>query len=168
METPKAEVAASPQPRRGPLPITPIVEPEKEAHAQYAGSQSCKACHAELFAQWAVSNHGMAERPLRDDLDKTAFDPAKTVAHGTQSSEAKLADGKPVMVTLGSENKVEPQPIERAIGHDPLRQYLVKAFGGRSRERWNSRLIRTRRIGSTSTEMKTASPASGATGRDAA
>src|SRR5687768_4395831 len=47
VETPKTEVAAS-QPSRGPLPITPIVEPEKEAHAQYAGSQSCKACHAEL------------------------------------------------------------------------------------------------------------------------
>jgi tetratricopeptide (TPR) repeat protein len=130
VETPKTEVAAS-QPPRGPLPITPIVEPEKEAHAQYAGSQSCKGCHAEQFEQWAKSNHGLAERPLRDDLDEVAFDPGKTIAHGTQTSEAKLAEGKPVMVTLGSENKVGPQPIERAIGNDPLRQYLVKAFGGR-------------------------------------
>jgi tetratricopeptide (TPR) repeat protein len=123
--------AAAPKPARTPLPIKPVIEPEKEAHAQYAGSHTCKACHAELFAQWEKSNHGMAERPLRDDLDKVAFDPAKSVKHGTQTSEAKMANGKPEMVTLGANNKVEPHPIERAIGHDPLRQYLVPGERGR-------------------------------------
>ena len=128
VETP---VAAEAKPARTPLPIVPIVEPEAEAHAQYAGSQSCRPCHAELFAQWEKSNHGMAERPLRNDLDKPAFDPPKTAKHGTQTSEARMVDGKPELVTLGYDNKVEPYKIERAIGHDPLRQYLVKAFGGR-------------------------------------
>ncbi|MFZ4763368.1 MAG: tetratricopeptide repeat protein [Roseimicrobium sp.] len=116
---------------RAPLPITPIVEPEVQAHAQYAGSQSCRACHAELFDQWAKSNHGLAERPWRDDLDKAAFQPTQSFTHGTQTSEARITDGKPQLLTLGFDNKREPYPIERAIGHDPLRQYLVQAFRGR-------------------------------------
>ena len=132
VETAKAVVRGRRRNRvAAPLPITPIVEPEKEAHAQYAGSQSCKACHAELFAQWEMSNHGMAERPLRDDLDKTAFDPAKTVAHGTQTLRGEDRGGKTCHRDAGIGEQGRASTIERAIGHDPLRQYLVKAFGGR-------------------------------------
>src|SRR5437868_5835846 len=43
---PKVEVsvAPSPPPARSPLPLGPIIQPEVETYAQYAGSESCKAC----------------------------------------------------------------------------------------------------------------------------
>ena len=114
------------------LPIGgPVVEPEAQAFAGYAGSESCRVCHAAMHEEWAKSNHGLAERPMRQDLDKAAFEPAKTFQHGTQTSEARVKDEKHELVTLGFDNKHEPYQVERAIGNDPLRQYLVKAFGGR-------------------------------------
>ena len=52
-----------------------VMEDQAQTYAQYAGSASCKDCHADAYAKWAVSNHGMAERPLRPDLDLAAFQP---------------------------------------------------------------------------------------------
>src|SRR2546423_1773130 len=42
--------------------LPPLLEPQEKVFAKYAGSESCRACHAEVFAAWKVSNHGMAER----------------------------------------------------------------------------------------------------------
>jgi tetratricopeptide (TPR) repeat protein len=107
------------------------VEPEAQAFAQYAGSQSCRECHQALFEQWSKSNHGLAERPLRDDMDKVSFEPARSMQHGSQTTEVRVKEGKHEVVSLGFENKQQPYEVERVIGNDPLRQYLVKAFGGR-------------------------------------
>ncbi len=114
------------------VPAKPFVmEDEKTVFAGYAGSASCQGCHSLEYAKWKDSNHGLAERALRDDLDRAGFDPAKSFNHGTQTSEARIADGKYEMVALGFENKVVAHPIERVIGHDPLRQFLVAGTGGR-------------------------------------
>lgn len=104
---------------------------EKVTFATYAGSQTCQNCHAEQFAKWATSNHGLAERALRDDMDKVAFDPPQTFTHGTQTTEARLRDGHYEIVALGFNNKVEPYKVERVIGNDPLRQFLVHGVNGR-------------------------------------
>ena len=126
--SPATQAAATP----AAAPVSgPLMEPEAQAFAGYAGSQSCRECHPAAAADWDKSNHGLAERPLREDMDKAAFDPAHTFKHGTQTSEATVRDGKREVVTLGFDNRREPYAIERVIGNDPLRQYLVKAFGGR-------------------------------------
>jgi Flp pilus assembly protein TadD len=114
-----------------PVAMAPIMEPEAQAFAGYAGSKSCRECHTAMYDDWAKSNHGLAERPLREDLDKATFEPAKSFQHGTQTTEARVKDGKHEVVTLGFDNKREPYEVDRVIGNDPLRQYLVKAFGGR-------------------------------------
>jgi tetratricopeptide (TPR) repeat protein len=106
-------------------------EPEKAVFGRYAGSSSCRECHPEAYSAWARSNHGLAERPLKPDWDRPAFDPPQTVAHGTQTSEARLSNGVYQVVTLGRNGRREPYDIARVIGNDPLRQFLVTAPGGR-------------------------------------
>jgi tetratricopeptide (TPR) repeat protein len=72
----------------------------------------------------------LAERPFAA-LDQAAFTPARTLEHGTQKSEMRIHDGRPEVVTEGFGGKAEPYRVDRVIGHDPLRQFLVAAPGGR-------------------------------------
>ncbi len=111
--------------------VTPFVMPEeKAAFAEYAGSESCKTCHAVEFEKWKGSHHGLAERKPSNELDLSAFSPSKSFQHGTQTTRmAKNGEGFQ-LTSLGFENKVESYPVERVIGHDPLRQFLVKGPRG--------------------------------------
>ena len=63
-----------------------VMEDEKAVFSQYAGSESCRACHADQFAKWKGSNHGMAERKPDAALEDAAFSNAKPFQHGTQST----------------------------------------------------------------------------------
>ena len=108
-----------------------VMEPEKEVFATYAGSESCIACHQEEYDKWVDSNHGLAERPPNDKLDLAGFEPPHEFKHGTQTTEALKKDGTYELVSLGFDNKREAYPVERVIGHDPLRQFLVHGERGR-------------------------------------
>lgn len=122
-----AETAAA-EPANEP----PVLAPEDEVHAQYAGSPSCKECHETAYAGWEHSNHGLAEREYRKDMDEKAFSPKQTLVHGNQTSETFLdADGLAKVLTVGLDNKRHVYPVTRIIGNDPLRQFLIPAPGGR-------------------------------------
>ena len=124
-------VATAPAPSAISVPSGPIVEDEASAFAGYAGDAACKACHASEFEKWTKSNHGLAERAFSPEMDGAAFQPAKTIHHGTQQTTAQLDNGKPVVVTAGFNNEVKPWPVDRVIGHDPLRQFLMTGENGR-------------------------------------
>lgn len=110
----------------------PVIPPDDEVHAQYAGSPSCKECHEKAYAAWENSHHGLAERNYRQDLDEKAFMPRKSLEHGGQVSETFLdADGLAKVLTLGFGNQRKTYPVTRIIGHTPLRQFLIPAPGGR-------------------------------------
>lgn len=109
----------------------PIIEPQEQVFAQYAGSESCRACHADQFAKWATSDHFHAERKPSAALDDAAFEPTRTFKHGTQESTASKAAADYVLATLGFDGKRETYPVARIIGHDPLRQVLIERPGGR-------------------------------------
>lgn len=127
-------------PRRNHTPV-PIPAPrevvaftmpdEKTTFAQYAGSESCKACHESEFGKWQSSHHGLAERKPDVALDGPAFEPARSFQHGTQTTEVRKNGDAFELVALGFDNKREPYPVERVIGHDPLRQFLVHGANGR-------------------------------------
>jgi tetratricopeptide (TPR) repeat protein len=102
-----------------------------EIHAAYAGSESCRDCHAEQFKEWTGSHHQLAERAVADDFDKEAFHPHHTIKHATQTSEAKIADQDYQLVTLGKGDEIKPYSLKRAIGVAPLLQYLTEDKGGR-------------------------------------
>ncbi|MDZ4287162.1 MAG: tetratricopeptide repeat protein [Prosthecobacter sp.] len=108
-----------------------VMQAEKAVFAQYAGSESCRQCHATEHAKWTPSHHSLAERAPQDALDLAAFDPPRTFAHGSQTTEVRKKETKYEFVTLGFNNQRASYPVERVIGHDPLRQYLVDGGNGR-------------------------------------
>lgn len=104
---------------------------EKTAFAQYAGSQTCRECHADQFTKWQGSHHGLAERNPDPKLDDPAFVPTRSFTHGTQTTETRKNGSDYELVSLGFDNKITPYRVERVIGHDPLRQFLVSGGNGR-------------------------------------
>lgn len=108
-----------------------VVEPEAEVFARYAGSVSCRDCHTNAFAAWASSHHGLAEREPTEALDRMAFDPARGFRHGTQETSVRSTPAGYEIVTPGLSGPAEAHRVSRVLGHDPLRQYLVPAPGGR-------------------------------------
>ncbi len=108
-----------------------FLEPEKRVFAAYAGSESCRECHQEEYALWKVSNHGLAERQVRSDMDRTAFDPGRTFRHATQQTRVGVTGANFVVTCLGLSRSNETHRLLRVIGNTPLRQFLVEAPGGR-------------------------------------
>ena len=110
----------------------PPLAPEKQVHAQYAGSASCRECHEDASAKWARSNHGLAERPFSLALDEKAFSPKLTFTQRKEVSETFLdATGHPHINTRGLDKQTHDYPVERIIGNNPLRQFLIAAPGNR-------------------------------------
>ncbi|MDH4454205.1 MAG: tetratricopeptide repeat protein [Verrucomicrobiota bacterium] len=130
-----------PQKKFTPLPVStpvslakaePFVMPdEKATFAQYAGSESCKECHADQFTKWLSSHHGLAERKPDAKLDGPAFVPTRSFQHGSQTTETRKTKSDYELIALGFGDKITPYRVERVIGHDPLRQFLVDGGNGR-------------------------------------
>ncbi len=128
-----------PQKKFTPVPVmislakaTPFVMPdEKAVFAQYAGSQGCRECHADQFTKWLSSHHGLAERKPDAKLDDPAFVPTRSFKHGTQTTETRKTGSDYELIALGFGDKITPYRVERVIGHDPLRQFLVDGGNGR-------------------------------------
>jgi len=111
--------------------VAPVIEDQQAAFSQYAGSASCRDCHADAYALWTKSNHALAERPVRADWDQEAFVPTRSFRHGTQQTEVRRRSGQFQLVTWGFGSNWSAWTVERVIGHDPLRQFLISAPGGR-------------------------------------
>lgn len=109
----KRKTPPPPPPVASSTPAT-LSRNEKAVFAAYAGSESCRDCHTAAYDEWRKSNHGLAERPLAAALDQSAF-PA----------------GKFQVTALGLGKTNGTFAVERVIGNDPLRQFLVKFPGGR-------------------------------------
>ena len=110
----------------------PLLAPEKDVFAKYAGSDSCTECHEQAAGKWMNSNHGLAERKFSPAMDEKAFSPKQTFVHLKDESFAFLGDaGQPEIHTRGPDNQKHNYPIERIIGNFPLRQFLIAAPGNR-------------------------------------
>lgn len=122
---------------RSQQPVKPVAPPgsvrvaDAALYATYGKSPTCKDCHEEAYANWGKSHHALAERKFDSQRDGPAFDPARKIQHGKQTSEARLSNGIPQLVTTGLDGQMKPFVPERVIGVDPLLQYLIPAPGGR-------------------------------------
>lgn len=106
-------------------------ENEQQVYVAYGGSASCRECHAEAYAAWAKSNHGLAERLPAAGLDDAAFVPATTFRHGTQQTSLRKSGDQFEVVTAGLTTTQEVFQAGRVIGQMPLRQMLVPFSDGR-------------------------------------
>lgn len=126
-----AMAEASPAHAKGGAGVHAFAMPdEKAAYAQYAGSQSCKECHAVEYEKWHTSNHGLAERKPEDSLDLAGFLPPQSFQHGSQTTEVRKTGDTYEIVSLGFNGERKAYPVERVIGHAPLRQFLVAGERG--------------------------------------
>src|SRR6185503_4959233 len=107
------------------------VESDATVFAAYGKSASCKSCHEGEYKLWQNSHHGLAERQFDAAQDKYSFDPTRKIHHGTQDSEVRLSNGKPQLVTAGLNGERKEFSIDRVIGVDPLKQFLIAGEGGR-------------------------------------
>ncbi len=110
--------------------MTFALEPPEKTYAAYAGSASCRSCHAAEFAAWAGSHHGRAER-LPDATDENAFQPARTFHHGTQQTSLRATNGHYEILAAGLHGTNEVFCVQRVLAENPLRQLLVAFPGGR-------------------------------------
>jgi tetratricopeptide (TPR) repeat protein len=103
--------------------------PVAREFADYAGSGTCRECHAKQFEPWAHSHHGLAERALDPKRDDVAFEPPRMVEHGSQTSGLRKDGEAFVVETLGADGRVSPHVARRVIGEKPLWQFIVDAAG---------------------------------------
>ena len=104
---------------------------QTKIYEAYAGSASCRECHAEAFNKWAGSHHAEAERLVQTNRDLTAFVPAREFKHGTQKTFVQWHAGQALIAGFGPNHRWETNPVARVIGEDPLRQFLITFPGGR-------------------------------------
>jgi len=101
------------------------------AKTAYTGSATCRECHPQAYVLWARSNHGLAERPVSVKRDQAAFVPARSFHSGPQTTSVQFTNGNCIITSVGLSGRPEAHIVERMIGNDPLRQFLVAAPGGR-------------------------------------
>ncbi len=106
-------------------------KPGREQFIGYGGSASCRECHAEEYLLWQGSHHALAERPIQPGPDRAAFVPARALRHGAQVSEVCWSNRLPQVTCAGPSDKPGTYTVERVIGEEPLRQFLVPFPGGR-------------------------------------
>jgi len=131
----------SEEPKTDPTPtITPAGEDPVVAVIDQALRQrstvpdpavaSCASCHIEETRQWRASQHARANRLTSAKADQAAFDPARTLEHGSTATTTRWRDGHPEFESVGPEG-ASVHRAEAAIGIEPLVQYLVPFPGGR-------------------------------------
>jgi predicted CXXCH cytochrome family protein len=97
-----------------------------------AGAAACAACHPAAFNEWVESQHAAANRLVSDALDGPAFEPGRSLEHGSFVTRMAVGGKDRFLFTTMTSNLVrETHRAEAVIGISPLRQYLVPFPGGR-------------------------------------
>jgi tetratricopeptide (TPR) repeat protein len=114
------------------LAITSLaVETLPADFAACGGSESCRDCHRADYDLWKSSHHAQAERLLSAATDQIAFNPSRSISHGSETTAFLTTNSQYQIVTLGLESNRQPYRVERVFGHDPLIQFLTAFPGGR-------------------------------------
>jgi predicted CXXCH cytochrome family protein len=113
------------RPRAGTGPAT-----AEAAAPAFAGSASCRECHAAVYDKWKGSDHERAmdvatEQTVRGDFNNATF------LHRGVTSRFYRRDGKFLVETEGPDGKPGEFEITYVFGIRPLQQYLVPFPGGR-------------------------------------
>ncbi len=123
METPEsapAEIAAT----SAAHPRLPSTAPEQT-------SQSCRACHAEIFAVWEGTDHANANQPVDIAELEAAFAAGERVSEGGSSFRLEVREGIPTMINIARDGTETVYPVHAALGQKPSRQMLVETETGR-------------------------------------
>jgi predicted CXXCH cytochrome family protein len=107
----------------------------------YVGSDACKSCHAEAYADWKLSDHFLAMQPANDSSVLGDFNNITFTADGVTNTFFKK-EGKFYINTQGGDGQNHDYEVRYTFGYFPLQQYLIAFPGGRmqsTRASWDSR-----------------------------
>ncbi|MDP3070879.1 MAG: tetratricopeptide repeat protein [Opitutaceae bacterium] len=95
-------------------------------------SGDCRACHENIYQAWATSHHALANREVDPQRDADAFGTVQEFsAHGIDY-RIEWKDGRPNFTERRTDTSaIESYIAEFALGHTPIRQYVVPQGGGR-------------------------------------
>jgi len=96
----------------------------------YAGSDSCTECHADIAKRWQDSHHARAMQHATTETVLGDFNSREFTYNGVTSRFFRK-DGKFFVRTGGPDGKLAEYEIRYTFGFDPLQQYLVEFPGGR-------------------------------------
>ncbi len=94
--------------------------PRPTAHGDWRDPATCRTCHAAQYAQWAETNHALANRPVDAAQDEATFlaaAPTLTIAKGLDGFAFPDHDARRL--------------LQMAIGREPLVQYVSANADGR-------------------------------------
>jgi len=116
--TSPALAAAAPQP------------PGPRTDPAYAGSESCRPCHAAAYDAWLTSDHRHAIEPatlesVRGDFRDTTFSAPDGTSRFTRTGD------RFTVRTAGPDGADHDFPVPYTFGIRPLQQYLLPLPGGR-------------------------------------
>src|SRR5262245_46924 len=78
---------------------------EETIFASYGKSPGCKSCHEEAYNNWDKSHHALAERAVTLGEDGVAFEPAREITHGTQTSHATRTNDLLQLIATGRDGQ---------------------------------------------------------------
>jgi tetratricopeptide (TPR) repeat protein len=129
---------------------------------QFAGSLSCRECHARFYELWSTSFHGLAMQPYTAELARTRLSPQPTdIVAGKYRFRADVQKGEvvertaegerayPMVQTLGGKNVFYfLTPLERG-----MLQVLPVAYDVRRREWFDTTMSAMRHFGDRRDEL---------------
>jgi Tfp pilus assembly protein PilF len=96
----------------------------------YTGSDTCKSCHAQEYAEWQGSHHDLAMQLPTPETVLGDFDNA-TFSDGAVTTRFYRKDGQFMVNTDGEDGKPTDFPVTYVFGVYPLQQYLLPLSRGR-------------------------------------
>jgi tetratricopeptide (TPR) repeat protein len=97
----------------------------------YVGSKSCRECHAEFYALWSTSNHGLAMQPYTAPLAQANLTPqAADVAIGKSRYRAEIGPGEGRVREIAPDGE-KTFPIAQVMGGKNVYYFLTPLERGR-------------------------------------
>ncbi|KAF1077847.1 tetratricopeptide repeat protein [Halodesulfovibrio sp. MK-HDV] len=99
--------------------------------SQFAGSKSCKDCHARFYDLWATSRHGTALQPFTESFAKNQLSPqSKAISIGDATFLYTNTNGAGAIEEKTSQGSVT-YPISYALGGKYVYYFLTRMERGR-------------------------------------
>ena len=108
----------------------PNAEPESSLPATYVGSETCKSCHEDQFADWQASQHFRAMQPAIEGTVVGNFNDSN-FKYGALDYTFFTRDEKFFVRADASNGDLTEFEISHTFGIEPLQQYLVSFPDGR-------------------------------------
>ena len=107
----------------------PAVETPRAS--RFAGSKSCRDCHADFYQLWAISNHGLAMQPCTAAFAKANLTAQKNaVTIGNRKYQAEIGAGTSWIRETGPQGE-RKYPMVHAMGGKNVYYFLTPLQRGR-------------------------------------